>query len=105
MSGADPDGDGQSNAFELLTGASPASASESLTLEPASPSATGGVFRLNRVRPGVLYVLESSTDLVAWDRLSENSYELDGPGALYDERTDLAARRRCFYRVTVESAP
>ena len=103
--GSDPDGDGQSNAFELLTGASPASAGESLTIEPASPSATGGVFRLNRVRPGVLYVLESSTNLVAWDRLSENSYELEGPGALYDERTDLTARRRCFYRVIVESAP
>ena len=99
----DPDGDGQDNAFELIAGHIPANARSLLTVEPASPFATGGVFRLNHVRPGVRYMLESSTDLAAWDRLSENTYEVEGPGALYDERTDAGERPRSFYRVTVES--
>ncbi len=102
---SDPDHDGQNNTFELLTGTGPANAGDSLTIEHASPSPTGGVLRLHPVRPGVIYVLESSTDLVAWDRLSENTYEVPGPGALYDERTDVGQRRRCFYKVTVETAP
>ena len=102
---SDPDRDGQNNAFELIAGTGPANAGDSLTVEPASPDLTGGVFRINPVRTGVIYVLESSTDLVAWDRLSENTYEVEGPGALYDERTDAGQRRRCFYKVTVEPAP
>ncbi len=69
------------------------------------PEPTGGVLRLHPVRPGVIYVFESSTDLVTWDRLSEYTYEVPGPGALYDERTDSGQRRRCFYKVTVETAP
>lgn len=100
----DPDLDGQSNAFELLAGNSPADGGESLTVELAS-TPQEGVLRLNLVQPGVVYVLESSHDLTTWDRLSENTYEATGPGALYDERTNLSEQRRCFYRVTIEPAP
>ena len=100
----DPDADGQPNAFEFLTGTSPASGSDLLMLETAGAPGTGAL-RLNRVRPGVVYVLESSSDLTSWDRLSANTYEVPGPGALYDERTNLSEHRRCFYRVTVEPAP
>lgn len=100
----DPDLDGQNNAFELLSGNSPADGGESLTVELAS-AAGQGTLRLNRVRPGVVYVLESSHDLTTWDRLSETIYEAPGPGALHDERTNLSEQRRCFYRVTIEPAP
>ena len=98
----DPDGDGQDNTFELIAGHDPADANSCLCMESASPNATGGVFRLNHVRPGVRYSLESSTDLNAWDTLGTVTYEIEGPRAIYDERTDAGERRRCFYRVTVE---
>ena len=91
--------DGQDNAFEVLAGNDPADANSCLWMESASPSPTGGVFRLNRVQPGVRYRLQSSADLLAWDTVAEATYEIEGPGALYDPRTDPPWRR--FYRVTV----
>ena len=74
---------------------------QSLTLEFAGASPTGGVFRLTPVRPGVVYSLEASTDLRNWDRLSEHLYEVAGPGTLYDLRTTSDAQERSFYRVTI----
>ena len=97
--GDDPDSDGQDNAFELLAGNDPADANSCLCMEPASPSTTGGVFRLNRVQPGVRYRLQSSANLAAWDTVTEKTYEIEGPGALTDPRTDVPWRR--FYRVTL----
>ncbi len=97
--GDDPDGDGQDNAFELITGNDPADANSCLCMEPASPSPTGGVFRLNRVQPGVRYRLQSSANLYTWDTVTEITYEIEGPGALYDPRTAPPWRR--YYRVTV----
>ncbi len=96
---SDPDGDGQSNAFELIAGNDPANANSCLCMEPASPSPTGGVFRLNRVQPGVLYSLETSSDFVHWDTVGSSTYEINGPGAVYDPRIDSPGRR--FYRVSV----
>ncbi len=95
----DPDGDGQDNAFELIAGNAPADANSCLCMEPASPSPTGGAFRLNRVQPGVRYRLQSSANLYTWDTVTETTYEIEGPGALYDPRTSPPWRR--FYRVTV----
>jgi hypothetical protein len=95
----DPDFDGQDNAFELIAGNDPSSASSCLSMEPASPSPTGGTFRLNRVQPGVRYTLESSSDLSLWDSVSESVFEVEGPGAMLDPRTDTPLRR--YYRVTV----
>ena len=69
----------------------------------ASPSATGGVFRLDHVRPDVRYLLQSSSDLAAWDTLSAVTYEIEGPGAIYNLRTETAGRQ--FYRVAVEPVP
>jgi hypothetical protein len=97
----DPDGDGQDNAFELIAGTNPADANDLLHMEMASVTPTGGVFRLSPVRPGVVYVLERSTDLQAWDSISENTYEVDGPGAMYDTATDVGEKPRCFYRVAI----
>ena len=95
----DPDGDSQDNAFELIAGNSPADANSCLCMEPASPSPTGGVFRLNRVQPGVVYQLQSSGDLTAWDTVIESTYDIEGPGALTDPRPDAPTRR--YWRVTV----
>lgn len=95
----DPDGDGQDNTFEFIAGNNPADANSCLCLEAASPAPDGGVFRLNRVQPGVRYALQASTDLTAWDSISEVTYSLQGPGAIYDTRTTMTGR--CFYRVTV----
>jgi hypothetical protein len=97
----DTDGDGQDNTFEYIAGTNPADANDLLRMEMASPSPTGGVFCLNHVRLGVVYVLERSIDLEAWDTITENTYEVEGPGAVYDTATDVGSKQRCFYRVSV----
>jgi len=92
----DPDGDGQDNTFEYITGNNPGDANSCLSLEPAP----GGLFRLNSVRPGVRYHLESSTSLEAWERINKITPDIAGPAAIADPRTGPSGR--CFYRVTVE---
>ena len=99
----DPDGDGQDNNFELIAGNDPANPNSCLCLEMASPAATGAVFRLNRVQPGVIYKLQSSETLDGWDDIVQQTYEVSGPAAIRDQRTDNPTRR--FFRVSVEKVP
>ena len=101
----DPDLDGQDNSFELIAGHDPNDADSCLRMESAGPGGLrDGVFRLNHVRPGVTYVLESSADMVTWDRLSADTYEVEGPGAIFDARLQPAGPHRQYWRVRVEPA-
>jgi hypothetical protein len=95
----DPDGDGQDNAFELLAGHDPNDGNSRLTLELAGPSPRDGTLRLNHVRPGILYILEASDDMESWEAITTATYQIEGPGAIYDPRSLEWSKQ--FYRVSI----
>lgn len=101
--GGDPDGDGQDNAFELLAGTNPNNSTEFLGIESVGSTPASGQFRLNAVRPGVRYILESSTDLQRWETAAETTYEIEGAGAIADPRMQPVNATRGFYRVTLKA--
>ena len=99
--GSDPDGDGEDNLVEFLTGYTPTDASSLLTAHPVSLTGATLLLELSRVQPGTCYHVESSPDLVTWTPLLTIA-----PSALSEPFSQPlpAPGPRTFYRVKV-SAP
>lgn len=98
---ADPDGDGEDNLFEFLTGYVPNDANSLLTARSISLTGNSVLLELSRVQPGVAYHIESSTDLVAWTPLLNIE-----PGFLLQPFSQSlpATGPSAFYRVKVTAA-
>lgn len=99
---SDSDGDGQSDAAELLTGFDPANPRDFLRMECLRPSQGTVTLRLNKVRPGVSYRLETSTDLSGWTPLGTKTFPAEGPGDIADPRP--VPPQASFYRVVASPA-
>jgi uncharacterized delta-60 repeat protein len=102
---ADPDGDGQSNRFELLVGSSPSDSSDHLSITFGTSIPAGRVVILTPVRPGVRFFLETSSNLVDWERIGDALFLSGSIGELIDSRPDPNLLRRAFYGITLEPAP
>lgn len=69
---ADPDHDGQDNAFESLSGYSPLDAAEFLRTQLLSWDGAEARLQLSRVVPGTVYDFEISTDLTTWTQADKH---------------------------------
>ena len=103
----DADLDGQSNYFEFLANTNPLNPNERLATAPSvagAGTANGTIkLRLNHVRPGVNYHLETSTDLDAWSRLGTFTFPVAGSAEIEDPAPATSAPR--FYRLDLEATP
>jgi hypothetical protein len=102
----DADGDGQTNYFEYLAGTSPVDAAQTLTTAPsiaAGASASGGSFKLNlsRVRPGLNYHLETSSDLDVWNRIGTFTFSVSGSATI--EAPTAPTGQPAFYRINLQA--
>lgn len=99
---ADPDGDGEDNLFEFLTGYLPNDATSLLTARHLSLTGSTATLELSRVQPGVVYQIETSSDLITWAPLLNLA-----PGFLLEPFSQAlpATGPRAFYRVKVTAAP
>lgn len=94
----DPDGDGQDNAFEFLSGTAPNDANDAMILEFTTPfPSQSPALRLSPVRPGLPYRLETSLDLHSWLPVRTTIFNTPGPATL----TIPAGSAVRFYRVTL----
>lgn len=71
-----PDGDGQNNAFELIT--DPNDSTSRLQIDLAGNDPKSGTVRLSQVQPGVLYTLETSEDMLHWDAVATQEFPIEG---------------------------
>lgn len=99
---ADPDGDGQSNAFEFLSGYSPIDGNARLTLRVISWDGQFCKLELSRVQTGTVYDIEISLDLVSWSKrvqitptstVAPFGFEVESPSPI------------AFFRVGLRKAP
>lgn len=67
----DPDGDGQNNTFEFLSGYSPLDASAFLMTRALSWNGTTLQLELSRVQPGTVYDIDASPDLTEWTQVEK----------------------------------
>ena len=95
----DPDGDGQNNYFEFLSGYEPTNASSRLMTRPVSLIEDVFTMELSRVQRGTNYVFELSTDLVKWKEFT-TYYARDTEEHFIMELPALEDRG--FYRVRLE---
>jgi hypothetical protein len=97
---ADSDGDGQNNAFELLTGTIPNNNNSRFTIQvgPVTPSLK--VITISPYSTALSYEIQGSSDLISWDPLETivESYP-DGGGFVFLDGGGIAARK--FYRVRI----
>ncbi|MFN0075765.1 MAG: hypothetical protein ACKVY0_04745, partial [Prosthecobacter sp.] len=96
----DADLDGQSNYFEFIAGTNPLNGNQTLITTP-SIAGTGNKLRLNHVRPGVNYHLETSTDLDAWSRLGTFTFPVAGSAEIEAPTPPSDTIR--FYRMSLEA--
>ena len=98
----DPDGDGQDNAFEFLSGYSPLDGTA--LFKTRALSWDGAVFQMeiSRLRPGITYEIQSSPDLIAWTlRDKITTEEVVEPFVTSIEFADPAG----FFRVHLLKSP
>jgi hypothetical protein len=101
--GADPDGDGLVNLVEYALGGNPMSAGDTpqpfMSIVPAPESVLRFSFR--REREGVIYVVESSSDLVNWQDIATNPGNV-GETVTVETPTDADQR---FVRLRMVNLP
>lgn len=99
----DSDDDGQANYMEFMAGTDPLDGgsrlNSGLALSPGTSSSGSFRFEINHVRPGVNYHLESSVDLVNWQRIGTFSFPEAGAAVIEDADTPTGTR---FYRMNLE---
>ncbi len=100
----DPDGDGDNNLMEFLTGHSPSDSGDRFGITLTKPTSDSAQVTLSKVIPGISYVLQRSTGddaLVDWSDIATfttTTTELDFPV------TDTTTAEAAFYRVVVSPA-
>lgn len=101
---SDSDGDGQNNYMEFMAGTDPLDLGSrlgtGLVLQSGDSIPSGGLrFQVNHVRPGVSYHLESSADLVNWQRLGTFTFGEAGGAVIEIPRIPHVTE---FYRISLE---
>ena len=101
----DSDGDGQNNLMEYLAGTDPMDGSsfmmQQLSISPSAGGQSQFSFQLDPVRSGIRYHLETTTDLLQWQRLG--TFEFATPGKAVIDTLDPVSEQLRLYRIRLES--